>query len=355
MITRLVKGICFAGLFVALGLCQYSFAGNEDRAGTSGATELLINPWARSSGWGGMNIASVRGVESAFLNIAGTSFVKKTEVSFTHTQYLKGSEININALGLTQKVGASGALTLSLMSMSFGDIVITTTDNPEGGLGTFSPQFLNMGLSYAKEFSNSIHGGITFRTISESIANVKATGFSFDAGIMYLTGTNEAKDNLKFGISLKNVGAPMKYTGDGLSFRSNPPVVSNYQLTVEQRTEKFEIPSLVNIGITYDWDLAVDHTLSTCIGFVSNSFNNDNYGLGAEYTFKKMFSIRTGYVYEKELSSAEESVTTSNGVSGGISFDIPLGKGGKYFGIDYSYATTRYFDGTHRIGARFTL
>ena len=26
-------------------------AGNPDRAGQAGASELLINPWARSSGW----------------------------------------------------------------------------------------------------------------------------------------------------------------------------------------------------------------------------------------------------------------------------------------------------------------
>ena len=33
-----------------------SLAGNKDRAGASGANELLINPWARSSGWMGINI-----------------------------------------------------------------------------------------------------------------------------------------------------------------------------------------------------------------------------------------------------------------------------------------------------------
>jgi hypothetical protein len=35
------------------------WAGNKDRAGEAGASELLINPWARSSGWGGANTASV--------------------------------------------------------------------------------------------------------------------------------------------------------------------------------------------------------------------------------------------------------------------------------------------------------
>ncbi len=32
-----------------------ALAGNPDRAGQAGATELLINPWARSTGWNGAN------------------------------------------------------------------------------------------------------------------------------------------------------------------------------------------------------------------------------------------------------------------------------------------------------------
>ena len=60
-------------------------AGNEDRSGQAGASELLINPWARSSGWGGANSAAVRGIESIYMNIAGTAFTKKTELIFTRT------------------------------------------------------------------------------------------------------------------------------------------------------------------------------------------------------------------------------------------------------------------------------
>ena len=52
--------------------------------------------------------------------------------------------------------------------------------------------------------------------ISEQISNVGASGIALDAGIQYVTG---AKDNLKFGISLKNVGPRMSFSGDGLSFR----------------------------------------------------------------------------------------------------------------------------------------
>src|SRR3954471_18445459 len=94
--------LALAALLISTGSVK---AGNPDRAGQAGATELLINPWARSSGWGNSNSGSVHGVEAIFGNVAGIAFTKKTEIVVTHTQWLKGSEINLNAFGFTQKVG----------------------------------------------------------------------------------------------------------------------------------------------------------------------------------------------------------------------------------------------------------
>ena len=39
-------------------------AGNKDRSGQAGAAELLINPWARSSGWGGVGTSCGHGLEA---------------------------------------------------------------------------------------------------------------------------------------------------------------------------------------------------------------------------------------------------------------------------------------------------
>ena len=88
-------------------------------------------------------------------------------------------------------------------------------DNEPGNM-SFSPSFSNIGISYAKEFSNSIYGGFTLRMISERISNVSSGGMAFDAGIQYVTGDN---DKVKFGVALKNVGPRLMFKGDGLSFR----------------------------------------------------------------------------------------------------------------------------------------
>ncbi|MBL7923497.1 MAG: PorV/PorQ family protein [Bacteroidia bacterium] len=333
-----------------------AFAGNEDRAGQSGANELLINPWARTAGWGGCNIALVRGVEALSLNVAGMGHNKGTEITFAQTDWMRGSDISISAFGIAQKVGESGSMGLSVTSMRFGDIDRTTENQPDGGLGTFSPQFLTIGFSYAKEFSNSIYGGLSVRMISESINDVKSQGVVVDAGIQYITGFNEAKDNLKFGIALRNVGTPMKFDGEGLSFR-NDNATSNINVLQQQRAERFEMPSLVAIGVSYDILIKEDHRITPAASFTSNSFIRDQIGIGAEYGFKKLFMVRAGYTFDKKDKNAivDDEISALIGLSAGVSVQVPLGKSGKTFGIDYGYRATETFDGTHTFGARFNL
>ena len=337
-----------------------ALAGNPDRAGAAGATELLINPWARSSGWAGSNIAGVRGLEASFLNVAGIAHTKKTELLFARTQWLKGTDININAFGLTQRVGETGALGVSIMSMDFGDIPITTAESPEGGLGTFSPQFINIGLSYAKGFSDNIYGGLTVRGITEKISNVSARGIALDAGIQYVSGKH---DQMKFGIALKNIGPRMKFSGDGLSFKTVVPGATNgtNTYTVENRAAQFELPSTLSIGAGYDFYLKKDsssmknHRITAMGTFTSQSFDKDQYKIGLEYGFKNMLMVRVGYTYEKDILDKEKRTTVFTGPSAGFTLEIPFGKNGSTFGLDYSYRATNPFNGTHSIGARINL
>ncbi|MFZ4401327.1 MAG: PorV/PorQ family protein [Bacteroidales bacterium] len=327
-------------------------AGNEDRVGQAGAQELLMNPWARSSGWGGVNTASSRGLEASFNNIAGVAFTQKTEVIFSQTMWLKGSDINISTFGFSQKVGETGVIGLSIMALSVGDIQIRTVNQPDGGIGTFKPSFINIGLSYSKTFSNSIYGGINLKIISESISNVSAQGLAIDAGIQYVTGPT---DNIKFGISLKNVGPTLAFSGDGFSFSGTQNASTNSH-TVEERQADFELPSLINIGASYDFNFNEEHRLTVAGNFTSNSFSKDQYTVGAEYGFMQYLMLRAGFTYEKGIFEKLTRTTALTGPSAGITIQAPLNKEkGSTFSIDYSYRATDVWQGCHTIGARFNL
>lgn len=351
MMRTMERKAMLAVALVALS-CSPALAGNPDRAGSAGATQLLINPWARSAGWGLANTASVRGVEAMFGNIAGLSQVNKTEIVFTNTRWLSGSGTTINSIGFGQKMGASGVLGISATTIGFGELEVTTVDNPAGGRGTFSPTMANIGISYAKSFSNSIHGGLLIRMVSESIANVRTQGVCFDAGIQYVTGP---KDNVHFGIALKNVGPAMSYSGDGLSVQGLLTSGGD-QLTLEQRSARFEIPSLLNIGASYDWHLNDMHRVSFAGTFVSNSFTKDQGILGVEYAFRKMVHLRGGYMYEAGITGDEDRTTVYTGPSAGVSVDLPFGDEKKSaIAFDYAYRSTNPFSGIHSIGVRISL
>ncbi len=350
-LNKLIRKTVLASMALSLGTT--SFAGNGDRVGSAGATELLINPWARSAAWADAGISSATGLDAVYTNIAGLAFTDKTQVRFDRTNWLGGSGININSAGLAQRVSESGVISVTVMAMNFGEIDITTENLPEGGNGTFSPTYSNFNIGYAREFSNSIYGGINFKVISESIADIRGTGVAVDAGIRYVTGE---EDQVKFGIALKNVGPTINFQGDGLSFQVQYPN-SGDVATLEQRSATFELPSLLSIGGSYDFNFTETNKLILALAFSANSFSNDQFRIGLNYGMeleKAKFNLMAGYVYEQGLFSDEfdfgSRVTALSGLTAGVSVDAIAGKSKSLLGIQYAYRQTRLFNGVHSIG-----
>lgn len=346
------KSLIIAAALVA-GFSPDSFGGNPDRRGQAGATQLLINPWSRSSGWNGINTSSVRGLESERFNIAGLAFVEKTELLFSRSSLFQGAGININAFGIATRINESTVLGLSITSFDLGDIEITTNNFPDGGIGTFTPRFSNISLSYAREFSKRIYGGAVVRLINESISDVSASGISIDAGIQYVTG---AKEQVKFGVALRNIGTPMKYGGDGLSSRATADGQS-ISLTISQRSEGFELPALMNIGGSYDFLFGPTNKLTIAGNFTYNSFTQNQTGVGAELNLRNMLFLRAGFNYEQDILNPDLRQTAYTGFATGFTVDLPFGKEkSKAFGFDYSFRPTATFGGgSHVFGARIKI
>lgn len=350
------------GLLLGGGIAQ---AGNEERTGEAGAYELNMDGWARTSGMFGANTAVMTGVESMRYNVAGLAHVNKTQASVSYTRWLatgnSGEAMNIMMAGAAVEVGDGNVMGFSLQSLSFGELVRTTTSNPDGNLGTFSPNFINLGFSFSREFSNSIYAGATARFISEKNENVGGTGFALDAGIQYVTG---AKDNIHFGVSIRNLGTTMTYNGPGLSFRGQAPD-GDFDMTQRQRTERFALPSQLNIGASYDQyfgyvaDSSDDalkgiHRITPSFTFTSSSVGRDFFTLGVEYGYREMFFARVGYRFQN--NGFGETAPAHIGLAAGVGAQYPITKSGNMLGIDYSYRPSNPFNGgTHSIGVRFSL
>jgi len=349
---KLFKTIVIASLTIIIGFTSTeAFAGNKDRAGQAGANELLVNPWAQSSGWGNAGMASVKGVDAMWSNVAGISFVNTMDINFSYTNWLAGSGTTVFAAGFLARVSESIVAGLSVMSMNFGEIEKTTTENPDGGIGTFKPSLMNINIAVAKSFSNSIHGGFVLKIINESIADMSGTGVALDAGIQYVTGIT---DNIHFGITLKNIGPTMKYKGDGLAIQTMFDGMTS-SITVVQRDDEFELPTQLNIAAAYDFNFANASRLTLAFNFNSNAFSKDQFIGGIEGSLRDILLLRVGYTYESGVTKNIEVADCTNvykGLSLGATVQAPLNKKGLKVCLDYSYHNTAHWKGTHQIGAR---
>lgn len=334
-----------------------AWAGNPDRQGEAGAPELLMNPWARSAGLHTMTTSMISGAEAMRLNIAGLARINKTEIVLGNTQYLRGTDIQFNSLGISQKIGEGSALGISLMSVDFGDIRRTTTGQPEGTGSTFSPRFFNLGIGYSHIFENKVSVGALVRVVSESIEDANASAVALDAGVQYVTGD---RDNFKFGISLRNIGGRMKFDGEGLA---DELFVDDFDgshgQTILQRASVFELQSVLNIGMSYDFFVGNSNRITAVGNYTSNAFSQDNIGGGLEFAFKEMVMLRAGYKLDfGEITDSEAGTDPLyTGLAAGATLNVPTSKkeGATKIAFDYAYRTTKIFDGTHNFSVRINL
>ena len=344
-------------ILTSLCITVMTYAGNPDRQGEAGAYELLLNPWARTIGLHTMNTSMVRGAEAMSLNVAGLSRINSTEIGVSHSIYLQGTGVSMSAVGIASKVGKNGTFGVAINALNFGKIPITTNALPEGTGATFSPTFFNVGVSYAHTFEKKVSVGITTRFINESLADISASGISIDAGVQYITGSEKFPERFKFGISLRNVGSPMRFGGQGLNVqRLNPDGTQSYQLSYSQLSAKFELPSQLNIGAAYDILPEEKMRLTAVTNFTSNAFSRDELGAGLEFAFGNYFVLRGGYKYEMGVKAGDINKSIYTGVCGGLSFELPFNKSGaQKIAFDYGYVATNPWNGIHNLSLRLNL
>jgi hypothetical protein len=112
---------------------------------------------------------------------------------------------------------------------------------------------------------------------------------------------------------------------------------------------------LVNVGCAYDFIFSDKMKLTANGQFTSNSFTNDQIGLGGELNFRDRFIGRLGYQWEAGVGNKEERTTVFTGPTAGLSVQLLAGENGTIIGLDYSYRVTNPFNGVHSMGIHITL
>ena len=319
------------------------------RIGSAAATELLIPVGARDMAMGGSSIAVTNGVESIHWNPAGLARIPTSgEAMFSSMAYIADIRMNYGAVGLT--FGNFGVVGISVRSLSFGDIPMTTNDDPDGDAGrTYSPAFMTFGMSYARRFTDAITVGGTFKVISEKMGRVNGSAVAIDIGVQY-HGAGGIP-GLNFGLVLKNYGPRMSFGGPGLLKRALSPDGRRAEQFYTLSTAKYDLPSTLEIGLSYERDLS-----ENMVAVVNGSFVNDNMALNAY-----RFGGEVGYRMEKLRVFGRGGYEVVPGNEGVDEFIFgPTVGGGLYYNtagfeimVDYAWRKTDLFEDNSVFSIKF--
>jgi len=108
----------------------------------------------------------------------------------------------------------------------------------------------------------------------------------------------------------------------------------------------FELPSNLEIAVGYSPTLDEVNSLTLGGAFINNNYLQDEYSLGAEYSYKNNFFVRGGYTFSPET---DKDVTGATGYIYNWSFGagVRYNVGGLDLAFDYGYRNVKYFSGNN--------
>ncbi|MFH1196245.1 MAG: PorV/PorQ family protein [bacterium] len=310
------------------------------KTGTTAAKFLSIGVGPRANAMGAAYSAVASDASAMYWNPAGIAQVTQNEALFTYTKMF--ADINLNYFGLVLNLGSAGNLGVNVTSLNYGEMDVTTEFYPEGTGETFTAGSYAIGLSYARFITEEFVVGVTAKYIRENIYNSSAGGFAFDIGTIFTTPFY----GVKFASSITNFGTKMKMSGDDLLVRYDQDYNNtgdNNQLDADLRTESYELPLRLQIGLSRDFQFMDNQRFTVAL---DANYPNDNaqwVNVGGELAlFDQMVSIRGGYK-ALFLEDSQEGLTFGFGLRyDGLSvFRI---------NVDYSYQQLEYLDNIHSFG-----
>ncbi len=326
-------------MLALLLLASTSGYAQENRTGTNAASELLIPVGARYIGMSGAPLATVSGVDAIYYNPAGLAHSEgNAEAMFSSMRYF--ADINVNYVAVAANFSGFGSLAFSVKSLDIGDINITTVDAPDGTGAIFTPQFVTVGLTYAKALSDRVSVGASSYIVTETIDRANASTVAFDFGVQY-RGVSRFK-GLSLGVAVKHVGPAMQYGGTGLLARADREGDDRPSTQYQLVAQTDELPATLEMGISYVYDIDENNKLDISTMYQDNNFSDDVATLGVEYLYNDMLFVRFGY---SAATAASERYNYGPSFGAGFHYNV----NNLDLRIDYAWRQVEYFDSSNII------
>jgi hypothetical protein len=314
------------------------------RVATRGANFLEIGVGARAMGLAGAYTAIAQDVTALYWNPAGISHITSAAANLSVADLYGGLGIKHVFAGAVLPLGGAGALGVSYIQLSSGDIERTTEASPEGNDPAFGPTFswtsTAAEVAYGRRLTDRLDVGAGFKFVTEGIDNANATYLGFDLGTQFRTGLYGAT----IGAALVNLGSSARFRGPAVerfAFDDFRPGATE----VEFRTRANPMPTAFRFGVKADllgtaeavFGQGGSHQLFATTEILDGIDTDVNYTVAAQYSFRNLFFLRAGKRWVNEARD-EAFRSSSFGLSWGGGVRIPFG-GGRRIGFDYAYTS----------------
>jgi len=321
-------------------LSASGYAQSITKTGTTAAKFLSLGVGARANAMVGAYTAVANDASSIYWNPAGIAASDEFQALFTYTNLFAG--INLDYFGLIIPSGDIGNFAINVTAVNYGQIGVTTEEQPEGTGETFTPASYEFGFSYARNITQDFAVGATAKLVTENIYHSNATGVAFDIGTIFTTPFY----GVKFASSITNFGTKMQMSGNDLLIRYNVDASragSDNTVDANVATDQFDLPLRLQIGIAREFTILDGQTLTLAADGVVPNDNNESVNVGGELAlFDHVVFLRAGYK-SLFLKDTQEGLTL--GV--GLKYQKP---GYIDIGIDYSYQQYTYLGNVNSFG-----
>ncbi|MCP5061801.1 MAG: PorV/PorQ family protein [Ignavibacteriae bacterium] len=319
--NRLVKMILFFFIFAAINISA-QIVDNVSKRGTTAAQFLKVSQGARAAGMGSAFVAIADDASSMFWNVAGIARQDNNSVVFDHTQWIAGLSYNFIAGSIN--LGNFGTIGMSFIGSNYGEMNVTTIDEPNGTGSVFTVSDVAVSFGWAINLTDNFSIGFNPKVIQQTIWNTSGTSFAIDMGILYDT----PFEGVTIGMSITNLGTKLQLNGTSNVLLYDPDqetTGNNDRIPGEFSTGEWSLPLTYVLGLSYD---VINTDMHKLIVDVDAKHPNDNYeslNVGGEYIFNDLIALRAGYK-NMFLDESEESFAVGAGfrqrILGNVAFQI---------------------------------
>ncbi len=316
----------------------------QTKVGSTAAPFLNVAVGPRAIAMGSAFVATANDVTSLYYNPAGASRMESGGAYFSHSRWF--ADITYNwAAGLVN-LGDMGVVGLSLTYLDYGDLEVTTLNEPDGTGEFFNPYDLCFALSYAYNLTDRFSVGGNVKYINQKIYNTTASAVAMDLGVLFISDIY----GLRIGASISNFGTDMKLDGKDLYVQHdiNSQIYGNNdQVLAKLNTESYPLPLTFRIGLAMDLINSESHRITVGADALHPNDNAESVNVGAEYCFMNLISLRGGYK-SLFLDNTEEGLTLGFGLQ--YMFNNGFG-----LAVDYAYQDFGILDYTQHfsVGIKF--